>query len=114
MRALIIVAGASLTLAACGGQSVDENAVNGSGSIAAEAIISNDTTAIDPATGDAVNMAADVDYTISNSDGGGDVGADGSVDRRTTARRERTEQEPAPDSADSSAPMETAADTNEI
>lgn len=114
MRGLIIIAGASLALAACGDQSVDENAVNGSSAIAAEAIISNDTTAIDAATGDAANMAADVDYTISNSGGGGDVGADGRVDRRTTARRERSDEEPTPEGTNSAAPMESSTDTNEI
>ncbi len=60
MRALPLIA-AALALSACGnngqkdlGQNVDE-------SLTAENIVSNDVTAIDAVTGDAANMAADVD-----------------------------------------------------
>jgi hypothetical protein len=114
MRALIVVTGACLTLAACNNDGAVENAATVNASLASEAIFANDTTAIDAATGDAANMAADVDYTISNSDGGGAVSADGSVDRRTVTRRRAAEDEPAP--ADASEPISTDSpvETNEI
>ena len=40
-----------------------ENMANADQSLAAENIVSNDVTAIDAVTGDASNMAADVNYT---------------------------------------------------
>ena len=113
MRALILVAGASLFLAACGDQGAADNAANAGANLAAEAIFANDTTAIDAATGDASNMAADVDYTVSNA-GSGDVRADGSVDRRTVARRQATDQEAAADDGDNAAPMESAVETDDL
>ena len=112
MRALSFVAGASLFLAACGDQGGADNAANANADLAAEAIFANDTTAIDAATGDAANMAADVDYTVSNA-GSGDVRADGSVDRRTVARRE-SEDEATANADDSVPPAESAVETNEL
>lgn len=113
MRALIFVAGASFFLAACGDQGAADNAANAGANLAAEAIFANDTTAIDAATGDAANMAADVDYTISNN-ASGDVRADGSVDRRTVARRQNADEEPAANADDSAPPAESAVETNEL
>ena len=113
MRALIFLAGASLFLVACGGQDSAGNTANASDDLAAEAIFANDTTAIDAATGDAATMAADVDYTVS-SGGSGDVLADGSVDRRTVARRQNGEAEAADDADDSAAPAESAVETNDL
>jgi hypothetical protein len=113
MRALILVAGASLCLAACGDQGGADNAANANADLAAEAIFANDTTAIDAATGDAANMAADVDYTVSNA-GSGDVRADGSVDRRTVARRQNEDEATAANADDSAPPAESAVETNEL
>ena len=64
MRALILIASAGLTLAACDKSATADNAVNASDDLAAQTISANDTTAIDAVTGDAANMAADVNYTI--------------------------------------------------
>lgn len=113
MRALIFVAGASLFLAACGDQGAAGNATNAGANLAAEAIFANDTTAIDAATGDAANMAADVDYTVSNA-GSGDVRADGSVDRRTVARRQAADEEAPANTDDSAPPAESAVETNDL
>ena len=88
MRTLILVAAASLAMSACGSKPGAENAVATSDNLAAEAIIANDTTAIDAATGDAANIAADVDYSVNQvSDDGSDIAA-GS---RTPTRRRATE-----------------------
>jgi hypothetical protein len=109
MRALILVAAASLAISACGTKQGSDNAVATSDNLAAEAIIANDTTAIDAATGDAANMAADVDYTISPANSGsGDVAASG----HSATRRRPAESADANSSGDNSA--ETAVDSNGV
>jgi hypothetical protein len=62
MRALILITGAALTLAACGNNDQRDNTANVDENLTAENIVSNDVTAIDAVTGDASNMAADVNY----------------------------------------------------
>jgi hypothetical protein len=66
MRAFILVAGAVLSLAACGRSNEAGQVQNADESLSAESIVSNDVTAIDAATGDAANMAADVDLNYGN------------------------------------------------
>ena len=63
MRALILIAAAALALAACGNNDQADNTQNVDENLTAENIVSNDVTAIDAVTGDAANMAADVDYS---------------------------------------------------
>ena len=108
MRALIVFAAASLAMSACGTKDGSENAVATSDNLAAEPIIANDTTAIDAATGDAADMAADVDYSINQMDNGGDVAADG----KSTARRRPAEPVSTEDNSDASA--ETPVETNGV
>ena len=62
MRALIIFAGASLVLSACGKSDETGNTQNAADGLTAGAIVANDVTAIDAVTGDAANMAADMNY----------------------------------------------------
>ena len=66
MRAILFLAGAALGLAACGGNDQVENTANVDQSLSAESIVANDVTAIDAVTGDASNMAADVDINFTN------------------------------------------------
>lgn len=63
MRFSILAAGLALALAACGSKNQAENMTNADEGLAAQNIVSNDVTAIDAVTGDASNMAADVNYT---------------------------------------------------
>jgi PBP1b-binding outer membrane lipoprotein LpoB len=63
MRALILLATAALALSACGNNDQSDNTQNVDENLTAENIVSNDVTAIDAVTGDAANMAADVDYS---------------------------------------------------
>jgi hypothetical protein len=63
MRALTLIALATLSLAACRNNDQNDNNVNIDENLAAENIVSNVVTAIDAVTGDAANMAADVNYT---------------------------------------------------
>jgi hypothetical protein len=75
MRALILAAGASLALAGCGDGETQQVAANGDQTETSASIATNDTTAIDAATGDAANMAADVDFTVNEGDNAAENGA---------------------------------------
>jgi hypothetical protein len=68
MRALILVAAAALSLSACKNNDQHDNTMNVDENLTAENIVSNDVTAIDAVTGDAANMAADVDMNYGNLD----------------------------------------------
>ncbi len=77
MRALILVAGAALALAACRGNQQGGETANVDQTLAAGATASNDITAIDAVTGEDSNMAADValinalDNSTANAAAGG-------------------------------------------
>lgn len=62
MRLFILLAGAALTLTACGKNDQSGNNASIDDSLTAENIVANDVTAIDAVTADAANMAADVNY----------------------------------------------------
>lgn len=64
MRLTLLLAGAALALAACGNNDQKDNTANVDENLSAENIVSNDVTAIDAVTGDAANMAADVDINF--------------------------------------------------
>src|SRR6476620_7874737 len=68
MRRLILIASLAIGLGACGkgGQEVTDQ--NAGENLTAESIVSNDVTAIDAVTGDAANMAADVDMNFGVAD----------------------------------------------
>jgi hypothetical protein len=66
MRILILIA--SLALASCGGDQTANNAAVTEEGDSAQVGPVNDITAIDAATGDAANMAADVDYSFNEAD----------------------------------------------
>ncbi len=64
MRKLILPSALALALASCGGNQQANNAAVSDESAAGDVTAVNDTTAIDAATGEAANMAADVNYTF--------------------------------------------------
>ncbi|MFL6760787.1 hypothetical protein [Sphingomonas sp.] len=66
MRAILLIAGAALALGGCGNNDQSDNTQNIDENLSAENIVSNDVTAIDAVTGDAANMAADVDMNFGN------------------------------------------------
>jgi hypothetical protein len=68
MRALFLLAGAALALTGCGKNDQSGSTQNGDDNLTAESIVSNDVTAIDAVTGDAANMAADVDTNYGDLD----------------------------------------------
>lgn len=55
---------AALTLSACGSKNGADNSAVGEENAASQTIVTNDVTAIDAATGEAANMAPDVNYTL--------------------------------------------------
>lgn len=92
MRAVILIAGLTLTLAACG-DNQSSNTVNADQGLSADNIVTNDVTAIDAVTGSDANMAADVNYSdevINETNAGGATANKGET--RTT----RPPDEPAP------------------
>ena len=76
MRALLLIAGAALALSGCSRGGQGENNQAAAESLTPQNIVSNDVTAIDAVTGDAANMAADVDMNFGNLNevGPNDVG----------------------------------------
>jgi hypothetical protein len=68
MRTLILVAGIALAVSACGKNQATDNAVVIDANADAQNVASNDTTAIDAATGEDANMAADVNFSVNEFD----------------------------------------------
>jgi predicted small lipoprotein YifL len=66
MRALILIT--ALALAGCGGNGPANNAAVAEETSADEVTAANDATAIDAATGEAADMAADVNYTLNEAE----------------------------------------------
>ena len=64
MRTLLLTAAAALALAGCKNNDQTDQTQNVDENLSAESIVSNDVTAIDAVTGDAANMAADVDMNF--------------------------------------------------
>lgn len=71
MRVPLLILAASLALAGCKNNDMHDNTMNVDENLTAENIVSNDVTAIDAVTGDAANMAADVDMNYGNIDENG-------------------------------------------
>ena len=101
MRALIWIAGAALAVSGCSKDQAADNTVNIDATATAEDIASNDTTAIDAATSDDANMAADVNYTIDEDENAADNASEG--DRTTTRARPRETTPATPSDAGNSA-----------
>lgn len=68
MRVPLLLLAATLALAGCKNNDAADTTKNYDENLTAENIVSNDVTAIDAVTGDAANMAADVDLNYGNLD----------------------------------------------
>jgi hypothetical protein len=95
MRFSILLGGPALLLAACSGNNQADNAINADQGLSAESFSSNDVTAIDAVTGDASNMAADVNYVVE---------ADNNTDGESTPGKAPPARRPAGESAASNEP----------
>jgi hypothetical protein len=71
MRVPLLLLAATCALAGCKNNDTHDNNMNVEENLTAENIVSNDVTAIDAVTGDAANMAADVDMNYGNIDENG-------------------------------------------
>jgi len=71
MRAIALAAATALALSACGRNNQTDANQAGDEGLTADSIVSNDVTAIDAVTGDAANMAADVNYQDFGNGAGG-------------------------------------------
>jgi hypothetical protein len=108
MRALILAAGAALALVACGNNDQTDNSQNVDENLTAENIVSNDVTAIDAVTGDAANMAADVNYQdFDNSAGTPSANATGPAAAQKPATKPSTARPP-----DEPAPVSNGTENN--
>ena len=118
MRPLILLAGPVLFLAACGNDGQAENTINADQGLSAESFSSNDVTAIDAVTGEASNMAADVNFvTELDEDLDADSGAPAKVgdnSSSTPARRPSRDRAPSEsrEPAEPAAANTSAASTN--
>ena len=101
MRAFILIP-AALSLGACGGSQQSENTVDADSGLTAEHIVANDVTAIDAVTGDAANMAADVNYAEIDNLAGNDTNEQSPVRSRrpAAATPPATSRSPAADTAE--------------
>lgn len=105
MWAILLVTGIALTLAACGSNGQAGNTTNIDQGLTAENIVSNDVTAIDAVTGDAANMAADMDVSFTNELGNGLA--------NTTTSSQPTSREPATPKPAAETPTSNDASANE-
>ena len=62
MRKLILCGAAAIALSACNPEPSAQERAAAEQNVTSEVVATNDTTAIDAATGQAANMAADVDF----------------------------------------------------
>jgi len=67
MRSKMLILFAALALYGCGGSKSGQDSSAPEQSAADDSLATNDVTAIDAATGEAANMAADVNYTVDNA-----------------------------------------------
>ena len=98
MRATLVLA-AALALAACSNNDQTDNTQNVDENLTAENIVSNDVTAIDAVTGDAANMAADVDMNFGNlEENAGEAATNGPAkSARSAPKKPEPTPKPAPE-----------------
>ncbi|GAA4721185.1 hypothetical protein GCM10023325_17900 [Sphingomonas lutea] len=112
----MLLTGAAMVLAACGQDNQAEDGGDLNQSLTAQNIVANDVTAIDAVTGQAANMAADVDFTDALANEldvpDGNRAASGMTPRRPAASgRPATERRTPEESAPGPAPAPAAEST---
>jgi hypothetical protein len=96
MRVPLLIA-VTLTLAACGNNDQTDTNQNIDENLTAETIVSNDVTAIDAVTGDAANMAADVDMNFGNLEENAGEAATNAPAKSARPAPKKPEPKPAPE-----------------
>ena len=110
MRVPFLIIAASLALVACKNSDMHDNTSNVDENLTAENIVSNDVTAIDAVTGDAANMAADVDVNYASNVGNSSSGQSSQPTRTRAAAPKSKPQDTADNSA---APVNQTATNSE-
>ena len=106
----MIICAAALLASACGGKDQAGASANADTGLTASAISSNDVTAIDAVTGEAANMAADMDFTNIQANGAS-TGSKGTNTGKTPAGSSRdSSSAPAENRTQSRAQPEPAAE----
>lgn len=101
---------ALFALAGCSGHKAANNAAVTEETSAGEAIVTNDVTAIDAATGEAANMAPDVNYTFNEATLASNNASQTASGNATTPRpAAKKEPKPAPATAAPATPATNAA-----
>jgi hypothetical protein len=113
MRLLILALGTSLVLTACKNNNHNDTTANVDENLTAESIVSNDVTAIDAVTGDAANMAADVDYTAEVADNLANEDDDTTATTNSSSRTRSPRPAPSRPPETKPAPTEPAANATE-
>jgi len=107
MRAkTITICALALLAAACGGKGQADVSANADTGLTAAAISSNDVTAIDAVTGEAANMAADMDFTNIQSN---ETSATGNASAPRPSSGAKRESSSAPAQPSEQQPAEPAA-----
>lgn len=102
---LILLAGAALVVSGCGANDQADIAANADTGLTADKIMTNDVTAIDAVTGEAANMAADVDYSdLIDEDTDADGNTATNTSKPTSAKPATTPPKPAAKPAPKPAP----------
>lgn len=102
MRIPILIC-AALALTACGGKNAAGNSAASEENAASQTIVTNDMTAIDAATGEAANMAPDVNYSFNEANL-----ASGANDTSNSATPRKSARKPAKPAAAETNSVETA------
>ena len=114
MRAHLLIA-ALLALSACSKGAQVDNSAQASDDLTADAIVSNDVTAIDAVTGAAANMAADVDVNYgldASSNSGSDATSDEASAKKPSQSAPRKSKPADNAESNSAAPAAAAAATS--
>jgi hypothetical protein len=114
MRELILIGAAAAALSGCGGEQTAEERAAAERNVTSEVVQTNDTTAIDAATGQDANMAADVPFIpdIENVAGSNEA-APAAAPRRSATSSPRP-RSPAPRPAEPESSDEDQPDSNGV
>jgi len=106
MRIRILICTA-LVLSACSGKNGADNSAIAEENAADQTIVTNDVTAIDAATGEAANMAPDVNYTLNEANLESGTNGSNTTTTSTTRRQSPKAAKPAAVESNSAEPTST-------
>lgn len=112
MRSMILIGLSAAALSGCNDDKAAGNQAASERNVTSEVAATNDTTAIDAATGEAANMAADVDFTAAldnETDGNRAAPSPSRRPARPAESRHSAATPPAPDSPAADGKAETNA-----